>query len=98
MNATGRADLAFTRERLPGVLKPRKDSLIERVAASVVAVPATLVKTARNRWPLRAAVAVTCSVPVAALGMLLQVCPPSVEVCHCAVGPGTPEAAAVNVT
>ena len=66
------------------------------VAALVVAVPAELVKTARNWWPLSAAVveAMAYVVPVAP-ATVVQV-EPLVDSCHWTVGAGVPVAAAVN--
>ncbi len=68
-----------------------------RVAAVVVAVEQTLVKTARYCLVLSAATVANESVVEVAPGMLLNVVPPSVETCHCTVGLGLPEAAAVKV-
>jgi hypothetical protein len=69
-----------------------------KVAAVVVAMPDALVKTARYSFPLRAAVVPTMlSVGEAAPAMFVKLTPPFVLACHCTVGAGWPEAAAVNV-
>lgn len=69
-----------------------------RVAAVVVAVPAAFVKTARYLLPLIAVVVpVRLSVVEVAPDTLVKEVPPFVLTCHCTVGVGEPEAAAVNV-
>ncbi len=71
------------------------------VAAVEVAEPAVFVNTARYLFPFWAPlVGDTVSVPVvlpASVVSFVNVVPPSVETCHCTVGVGEPEAAAVNV-
>ena len=67
-----------------------------RVAAVVVALPTVLVKTARYSLPVWPTAAVKLSVVAVAPAMLLNVAPPSVDTCHCTVGAGLPEAAAVK--
>jgi hypothetical protein len=71
------------------------------VAAFEVAVPTLLVNTARYWLPDSAAVVdATVNVPVvlpASVVSSVNVAPPSVDTCHCTVGAGLPEAAAVNV-
>ena len=72
--------------------------LTVKTAALVVAVPAALVKTARNWKPLLAATAPEkFSVVFVAPGMSVKVAPPLELNCHCTVGVGVPLAAAVNV-
>src|SRR5271156_2493990 len=69
-----------------------------RVAAVVVAVPAAFVKTARYLLPLIALVVpVMLSVADVAPDKFVNVPPPFVLTCHCTVGVGEPDAAAVNV-
>ncbi len=67
------------------------------VAAVDVAVPQTLVKTARYWCPSSVGAVVNEYVVEVAPPMLLNVTPPSVETCHCTVGLGLPEAAAVKL-
>ena len=67
------------------------------VAAVDVAVLQTFVKTARYCLALSALVAVKLSVVEVAPSRLLNVTPLSMETCHCTVGAGLPEAAAVKV-
>ena len=68
------------------------------VAALLVAVPAELVNTASYLLPLSASVVLaTVSVSDVAPVIGVNVAPPSVETCHCTVGVGVPDAAAVNV-
>src|SRR4051812_29275313 len=71
--------------------------LTVRVAGLLVALPATLVKTASYRLPLCAGSVLNVSVVVVAPAMLVKVLPPSVLTCHCTVGVGVPLAAAVKV-
>jgi hypothetical protein len=66
-------------------------------AAAVVAAPAELVNTARYRFPFCDKAAVKLRVVEVAPETLLNVAPPSVLTCHCAVGVGEPVAAAVKV-
>ncbi len=69
-----------------------------RVAAALATFDwQTLVKRARNWWLLSAAVTVNVYVVEVAPAMSLKVVPPSVESCHCTVGLGLPEAAAVKL-
>jgi len=69
-----------------------------KVAAVVVALPAAFVKTARYSLPFIATVVlVMLSVVEVAPDTLVNVAPPFVLTCHCTVGVGEPEAAAVNV-
>ena len=67
------------------------------VAAVVVAVPEELVNTARYWFPFCDKVVVKLRVVEVAPETLLNVVPPSVLTCHCAVGVGEPVAAAVKV-
>src|SRR5215813_6829240 len=68
------------------------------VAAVVVALPHVFVNTARYFVPLRLAlVGVMLNVVLVAVGILLNVAPPSVLICHCTVGAGLPFAAAVKL-
>ena len=67
------------------------------VAAVVVAVPEELVNTARYWVPFCDKVVVKLRVVEVAPETLLNVEPPSVLTCHCAVGVGEPVAAAVKV-
>ena len=73
------------------------------VAALDVAVPVELVNTARYWFPLidvDVDGVTTVRVPVvlpASVVSLVNVVPPSVDTCHCTVGAGLPDAAAVNV-
>ena len=67
-----------------------------RLAAVVVAEPSELVNTARNSSPESARAAVPVSVVAVAPEMFVNVEPPSVDTCHCTVGFGVPEPAAVN--
>ena len=68
------------------------------VAAVVVAVPVELVNTARNFVPFcPASTFGTVNVVVIAPATLLKLAPPFVLNCHCTVGAGVPDAAAVNV-
>ena len=69
-----------------------------RVAAALVALPATLVKTAWYSLLLSVALVVKVSVGEVAPVMSAKVTPPSVLTCHCTVGVGVPLAAAVKVT
>ena len=77
----------------------RSDPFTVSVAALLVAEPAELVNTARYSLPFSASVVLaTVSVPdVAPRDRVVNVVPPSVETCHCTVGVGVPDAAAVNV-
>jgi hypothetical protein len=69
-----------------------------KVAAVVVALPAAFVKTARYLFPLIATVVpVMLSVVDVAPDKFVNVPPPLVLTCHCTVGVGEPDAAAVNV-
>lgn len=68
------------------------------LAARVVADPAGLVNAARYSLPDIAYAAVKLSVVEVAPGMFENVPPPFVDSCHCTVGVGVPDAAAVNVT
>ena len=67
------------------------------VAAVVVAVPAAFVNTARYWLPFCDKVVVKLRVVEVAAETLLNVAPPSVLTCHCTVGVGEPDAAAVKV-
>ena len=67
------------------------------VAADVVAVLQTFVKTARYCLALSAAEVVNEYVVLVAPTMLLKVVPPSVDTCHWTVGDGEPEALAVKL-
>jgi hypothetical protein len=69
------------------------------VAAFVVALETELVNLARYSSALSLAVAITLYVADVAVapGASLHELPPFVETCHCTVGVGVPEAAAVNV-
>ncbi len=65
------------------------------VAASLVALPATFLNTARYCWPLlEVLVFATVSWFEVAPLTLVHVVPPFAEVCHCTVGVGEPEAVA----
>jgi hypothetical protein len=67
------------------------------VAGELVAVPTGLVKTASYSLPLwEIVVAGRARVPEVAPPIGVQVAPLSVEDCHCTVGAGFPEAAAVK--
>ena len=66
-------------------------------ALLVTAVPALLVNTARNCLPLSPAWAVKVWVVKVAPVMLPQLVPSLLD-CHCTVGAGLPEAAAVKLT
>src|SRR5437588_4781377 len=68
------------------------------VASCVVAEPAAFVNTARYRSPSSEsdALEIVSRLDVAA-GTALQVPPPSVEISHCTVGAGNPDADASNV-
>jgi len=68
------------------------------VAALDVAAPTVFVKTGRYSYPLSARVeTATRRVVLVAPPMLVQLEPPLVESCHCTVGVGLPDAAAVKV-
>jgi len=67
------------------------------MAAAVVAVLQELVKTAWYRLPFWLSWAMKLSVVDVAPAMLVNVVPPLVLTCHCTVGVGLPDAAAVNV-
>src|SRR4029077_12003124 len=65
------------------------------VAALLVALPAAFVNTARYWWPFSEAIAFSiASWPVVAPGTALHVLPPLIEISHCTVGAGNPEAVA----
>ena len=67
------------------------------MAGLLVVEPLEFVKTVSYSLPLCAVVvAGRESVVDVAPAMGLHVVPPSVETCHCTVGAGVPEAAAVN--
>ena len=67
-------------------------------AAWLVAVSVPLVKTARNFVPFWPDTTFgTVKVVVIAPATLLKVAPPSVLNCHCTVGDGAPDAAAVKI-
>jgi hypothetical protein len=66
------------------------------VAAFVVALLATFVKTARYSYPLSLIAVVKAYVVEVAPATLFHVPPPLTDCCHCTVGPGFPEAAAAN--
>jgi hypothetical protein len=72
--------------------------LTVKLAADVVALPDVLVNTARYWFPFWEAAAVKLSVVEVAALRLLNVAPPSLLTCHCAVGVGAPVAAAVKLT
>jgi hypothetical protein len=82
----------------PGCVVTAGTVLTVSVAAVVVAVPPELVNTARYWLPdSDRLVGDTVSVVEVAPETLVNVVPPSVDTCHCTVGVGVPEAAAVNV-
>ena len=65
------------------------------VAASLVALPWTLLNTARNSSPFSEVCALAIvSLSSVARGILVHSAPPSVEISHCTVGAGNPDAAA----
>ena len=68
------------------------------VAAVVVTVPAVFTNTARNCLPLSAAAAVKPYVVAVAPAMSDHVTAPAGRTCHCTVGAGVPDAAAVRDT
>jgi hypothetical protein len=70
--------------------------LTVNVAAVVGAVPHALVKTARYCLALSATVVTKVSVVLVSPGMLAK--PEPLSTCHCTLGAGLPEAAAVKVT
>ena len=81
---------------LDGLVVTNGGVLTDKLAAVVVAVPTLLVNTARYWVPEIAVVAVNKYVAEVAPAMLVQVVP-SVLDCHCTVGAGEPEAAAVSI-
>src|ERR1700722_11258941 len=70
-----------------------------KVAAFVVALPTTFVKTASYSFPLIAwGILVSVSAVDVAPLLLVKLLPPLVLTCHCTVGVGFPLAAAGKVT
>ena len=72
-------------------------ALTVKVAALLFTLPAVFVNTIRYLFPVCEAAVVKLSVVEVAPLRLLNVTPPSVLTCHCAVGVGEPVAAAVKV-